>query len=93
LSSSYFVFIIENPALPSISVLMSSGIDNSGTGEASGKKFKHKRNKSGPMVHQLSMNRRLFRMKIDNSSRILPIRADAEQTSINCKSHLDSLKS
>jgi hypothetical protein len=46
LSFFYFVFF-ENPALPSNSILMSSGIDNSDTGGASGKKSKRKKNKSG----------------------------------------------
>jgi hypothetical protein len=41
---------------------MSSGIDNSGTGEASGKKFRPKKNKSGqisshgPSVEQQSVS-------------------------------------
>jgi hypothetical protein len=62
LSSSYFVFF-ENPALPSNSILMSSGIDKSGTGEASCKKFKPKKNKFGqisshgpPVVEQQSVS-------------------------------------
>jgi hypothetical protein len=91
LGSSYFVFFIENPALPSNSVLMSSGIDNSGTGdEASGKKFKPKKNKSGqisihgPPVEQQSVSvpheNRQETTTSQSSNRILPIHA--EQTSI-----------
>jgi hypothetical protein len=91
LSSSHFGFF-ENPVfLPSISILMSSGIDNSGTGEASGKKSRHKRNKSGQiLIHGSPVekestsvsrgNRQETTTTSQSSSRILPIHA--EQTSI-----------
>jgi hypothetical protein len=89
LSSSYFV-LFENPTLPSISVLMSSGIDNSGTGEGSGKKSRHKINKSaqilihGSPVEQQSASvpheNRQETTTTQSSNRILPIHA--EQMSI-----------
>jgi hypothetical protein len=76
--------------LSSISILMSSGIDNSGTGEASSKKSKPKKNKScqisihGPPVEQQSVSvpheNRQETITSQSSNRILPIRA--EQTSI-----------
>jgi hypothetical protein len=89
LSSFYFVFF-ENPALPSNSILMSSGIDKSGTGdEASGKKSKPNKNKfgqissHGPSVEQQSVSvpheNRQETITSQSSNRILPIRT--EQTS------------
>jgi hypothetical protein len=75
---------------------MSSGIDNSGTGEASGKKSKPKKNKfgqissHGPSVEQQSVSvpheNRQETISSQSSNRILPIRTD-----IDCNSHLDSL--
>jgi hypothetical protein len=69
---------------------MSSGIDDSGTGEASGKKFKPEKNKSGqisshgPPVEQRSVSvpheNRQETVTSQSSNRILPIHA--EQTSI-----------
>jgi hypothetical protein len=87
LSFFYFVFF-ENPTLPSNSILMSSGIDNFGTGEASGKKSKKpKKNKIGqisslgPSVEQQSVSvpreNRQETITSQSSNRILP-----EQTSI-----------
>jgi hypothetical protein len=65
---------------------MSSGIDNSGTGEASGKKSRHKRNKSGqilihssPVEHESASVPHENRQETTTSqscSRILPIHAE-----------------
>jgi hypothetical protein len=84
LSSFFFVFF-QNPALPSNSILMSSRIENSGTGGASGKKSKFAQiSIHGTPVEQQSVSvphgNRQETTTSQSSSRILQIHA--EQTSI-----------